>query len=82
MAGAIVSSPCLKVLEVNLFGNRQGVINLDAKIANGAFELCVTKQNLNGAQISCLPVNQGRLGSAQGMGSAGREIETDGAWPR
>lgn len=39
----------MKPSEVDLFGKSQGVIDLHAQITNGAFELGVSQQELDGA---------------------------------
>lgn len=43
--------------DIHLFGNSERVINLDAKIADRAFDLGVAEQELHGSQVSCAPVN-------------------------
>jgi hypothetical protein len=48
--------------DINLFRYGQGIIDLDAKVPDGAFDLCVPEQELHGAQIAGTPVDQGRLG--------------------
>jgi hypothetical protein len=47
----------------------KGIINLDPKITNGAFQLYMVKQKLNGAQIACLPINVGCLRPTHGVGA-------------
>jgi hypothetical protein len=44
-----------------LFRYGKGIINLDAEVPDGAFDLGVPEQELHGAQIAGTPVNQGRL---------------------
>jgi hypothetical protein len=51
--------------DLNLLGNRQGIIDFDAKITDGAFDLGVTEQQLYSSQVSSLSVDQCRLGSAK-----------------
>jgi hypothetical protein len=43
-----------------LFRYGKGIIDLDAKVPDGAFDLCVPEQELHGAQIAGTPVDQGR----------------------
>jgi len=43
-----------------LFRYGKGIIDLDAKVPDGAFDLCMTEQELHGAQIAGTPVDQGR----------------------
>ncbi len=39
------------------FGQLQSILYIDAQVANGAINLCVTKENLNGAEIAGRLVN-------------------------
>jgi hypothetical protein len=50
--------------EINLFGYIQGVVHLDSEISDGAFQLGVTEEKLDGTQITSLPINLGRLRAA------------------
>jgi hypothetical protein len=50
--------------DVNLFRYGKGIIDLDAKVPDGAFDLCVPEEKLHGAQIAGTPVDQGCLGSS------------------
>jgi hypothetical protein len=43
------------------------VTDLNTEIANGAFDLCESEQELDGTQISSAPVNQHRLDATQGV---------------
>jgi len=54
-------------LDFSLLGNFQGVIDLDAEISNGAFQLGMAKQELNGPQVLRALVDQRRFGSPHGM---------------
>ena len=47
----------------------RGVIDLDAEVSDGAFDLGVAKQKLDCPEIASAPVDQGRLGSSEGMGA-------------
>ena len=38
--------------DVNLFRYGKGVIDLDAEVLDGAFDLCVPEQKLHGAQVA------------------------------
>jgi hypothetical protein len=44
-----------------LFRYGKGIIDLDAEVPDGAFDLGVSEQELHGAQIAGTPVDQGRL---------------------
>jgi hypothetical protein len=48
--------------DVNLFRYGKGIIDLDAKVPDGAFDLGVTEQELHGPQIAGTSVDQGCLG--------------------
>ena len=51
--------------DLDLLGDFNGIVNIDAEMANGALDLRVTEEQLDSAQISGAPVNQRRLGSTQ-----------------
>jgi len=63
--------------DVDLLGNGQRVVDLNAEITNRAFDFPMSKKKLDGAKISCSPIDQGRLGPAQGMGAVESWIEAD-----
>jgi hypothetical protein len=50
--------------DVNLFCYREGVIDLDPKIADGAFDFRMTQQELDRPQIASSPIYEGSFGSA------------------
>jgi hypothetical protein len=52
-------------LQVSLLGDLQRIVNLDTEISDGAFELHVPKQELNGTEIPGAPVDQRSLGASQ-----------------
>jgi hypothetical protein len=62
---------CPRNSDVNLFRYGQSTVDLDAKVPNGAFDLCLcmSKQELHSVQITGAPVDQGGLGPAQRMGA-------------
>src|ERR1700722_6075724 len=45
--------------DINLFRYCQGVIDLDAKIPDRAFDLGMPQQELDGPEISCPSIDQG-----------------------
>src|SRR3954464_9646532 len=53
---------------VNLLRYRERVINLNAQISDGALDLCVAGQELDGPKIACAPIDQRRLRPPEGMG--------------
>jgi hypothetical protein len=53
--------------DINLFRYRECVVYFDPEIAHCALDLRVTEQELDGPQVACASVDQGRLGSPEGM---------------
>jgi hypothetical protein len=51
-------------IQINLFRYGKGIIDLYAKVPDGAFDRCVLEEKLHGAQIAGPPVDQGCLGSS------------------
>ncbi len=64
-------------LHFGLLRQLQGVLYLDAKVANRALELRVAQQELHSAQVFGPPINQRRLRAAYGMGYVSGRIKTD-----
>ena len=58
-------------LDFGLLRDFQSIIDLDAKVSDGAFQLGMAKQQLNGPQVLRALVDQGCLGSPHGVGSIG-----------
>ena len=56
---SISALPCTS--NVDLLRNREGIVHINAEISDSALYLGVTKQKLDGAQISGAAVNQCRL---------------------
>ena len=52
-------------LHLRLLGNLQCIVNFDPQIPDGAFELRVSEQQLNGSEILSPSVDQRRLGTPQ-----------------
>jgi hypothetical protein len=67
--------------DINLFGNRERVIDLDAEIADRAFDLGVTKQELYSPKVASAPVDQRGFGPAKGMGAEHPRIKPDACHP-
>ncbi len=61
--------------EIELFGDGEGVVNLDAEIPDSAFELAMAEQELNRPQIARLPIDLSCFGAAHRMRSVGRAVE-------
>ena len=53
--------------DVDLLGDRERVVNLDAEVPDRALDLGVAKEQLNRPEVSGSPVDQSRLGSTQRM---------------
>ena len=52
------STPALPgISDVNLFRYQERIVDLDAEISHRAFDLCMSKQKLNGPEIASPPVN-------------------------
>jgi hypothetical protein len=76
------STPALPgISNVNLFRYRKLIVDLDAEISHSAFNFRVTKQELHGSQVASAPVDQGRLGSTEGMGPEEPGVQPDAADP-
>jgi hypothetical protein len=57
------------ISDINLFCYCQRIIYFDAEIPNGAFDLGVAEQKLDGPQITSAPINQSSLRAPQRMRS-------------
>jgi hypothetical protein len=59
-----------------LFRDCQGIIDLDAKVPDGAFDLGVSEQELDSSEISCPPIDHGRFCEIQeaALKAAGCEV--------
>ena len=55
--------------DVDLLGNGERVIDLDAKISDRALHFGVPKEELNRAEVPGSPMNHSRLGSPHRMGA-------------
>jgi hypothetical protein len=67
--------------DVDLFRYRDGIIHLNAKIFNRAFDLSVAEQELDSSRITSTPIDQRRLRSPQRMGAELLGIQTDAGDP-
>ena len=56
------------VLHLRSLSKGEGILDVNAEIADRALDLRVSEQNLHGAEISRLLIDDGRLGSTQRMG--------------
>jgi len=60
---------------------RERVINLNAQISDGALDLCVAEQELDGPKIAGAPIDQRRLRSSEGMGAEKLRFKSDSGNP-
>ena len=75
------SQAALAALGFGLLGDLQRIVHLDTEVADGALQLRVTEQKLNGPDVACPALDQGRLGSAHRMGAVRRGIEPNRRHP-
>lgn len=69
------------MLHLRALSEGERVLYVDAKIANRALDFRVAEQDLHGAQVACLLVDDGRLGSAQRMGTVIFPAQSDPSHP-
>ena len=61
--------------DISPLGDLQGVLDVDAQIANGALQLRVPKQELNGPKVSRASVDQRSFGPAHRVRAVGARLE-------
>ena len=66
---------------VNFLSNFDRVVDLDAEIADGALDLGVAEQELNGPKVTGSSVDQGRLGPPERVRAEFQRVETDAGNP-
>ena len=64
-------------LHLGLLGDLKCVVNVNSKIAYGAFELAMTEQQLHRSEVLGAAIDQCRLGPTHGMRAVRRRIEAD-----
>jgi len=67
--GGRASSALPQFSDINLFGNREGIVYFDAQIPDGAFNLGMTEKKRNGAKIARAAIDQRRLRASQRVSS-------------
>ena len=72
---------CPGISDINLFRYCQRVINLNAKISDRAFDLGMPEQELDGPEITCPSIDQGRFCSSQGMRAEQPRVQPDASDP-
>jgi len=55
--------------DINLFGNREGIVYFDAQIPDGAFNLGMIEKKLNRPKIARAAIDQRRLRASQRVSS-------------
>ena len=63
--------------DLGLFGNFQGVVDLNTEVAHRRFKFGMAEQQLNGTQILRTSVHQGRLRPSHGVGSVIRRVKAE-----
>jgi hypothetical protein len=67
--------------DVDLLGDRERIVDLDAEVPDRALHLGVAKEQLDRAEVPGSPIDQGRLSSTQRMSAEQRRGETDAGDP-
>jgi hypothetical protein len=67
--------------DIDLFRDRQGIIDLDFEVSDRAFDLRMAEKQLDSPQIAGPPVYQRGLGASEGMGAVVGWFEADAADP-
>jgi hypothetical protein len=65
------------MLHLRAFSQRKRILNIDAEVANRALDLRMAEQDLHGAEVSRLLVDDRRLGSAERMGAVVLRAQSD-----
>src|ERR1043166_6759834 len=71
--------PCRS--DINLFGNGEGVVDLNAEVSDGALDLGVAEQELDSPQIACASIDQGCLCPPEGMRTEDVWVQPDAGSP-
>jgi hypothetical protein len=69
------------ISDINLFRYCQRVIDLNAKMPDRAFDLGMPEQELDGPEITCPSIDQGRFCSSQGMRAEQPRVQPDASDP-
>ena len=63
------------------FSERERIFDINAQVPNCALDLRMAEQDLHGTQVTCLLVDDGRLRSAERMGSVVFPAQSDPSHP-
>lgn len=69
------------LLYLGLLRDFQGIVDFDAQVPDGAFELGMAQEQLNSPQILGSLVDQRRLRPAHGVSAVGAGVESSGGNP-
>jgi hypothetical protein len=69
------------MLHLRALSQRERILDIDAEVANRALDLRMAEQDLHGMQVTCLLVDDGRLRSAERMGSVVFSAQSDPSHP-
>ena len=72
---------CPGISDINLFRYCKGIIDFDAEISDGAFDLCMSEQKLNCPEIASSPVDQGGLRTSQRVRPKQPRVQPNAADP-
>jgi len=72
---------CPGISDVNFLSDLDRVIDLDAEIADGALDLGVAEQELNGSKVPGSSVDHGRLGPPERVRAEFQRVEADAGDP-
>jgi hypothetical protein len=72
---------CPGTSDVNLLRCRDRVIDLNTQTTDGALDLCVAEQELDGPKIACAPIDQRCLRPPEGMGAENLRIKSGSGDP-
>jgi hypothetical protein len=67
--------------DLKFLGDLKGIVDLDTKISQGAFNLRMAEQELHRSQVAGPAIDQRRLGSTHGMSGELARVETDATDP-
>ena len=60
---------CPGTSDVHLLGDSEGIVHLDSKVANGALDLSMAQQELDGSQVAGSSVDEGSFRPSQRVGA-------------
>jgi hypothetical protein len=67
--------------DVDLLGDGERIIDLDAEVSDRALHLGVPEEELNCPEVPDSPIDQRRLGAPERVGAEQRRVEADAGDP-